>query len=83
MSKLFSLMSLVLAAGLVCGTGQVIADSKTSVDRMAGQVNGPWRRLFLDAMVVEESQGLERVFHAAKKHEQNPVLIADQPWEKT
>lgn len=83
MSKLVSLMSLVLTAGLVCGTGQVIAESKTSVDRMAGPINGPWRRLFLDAMVVEESQGLERVFHAAKKHEQNPVLIADLPWEKT
>ena len=41
----------------------------------------PYRRIFLDAMVVEGSGGLERVFHAARKHPANPVVVRDKPWE--
>jgi len=41
----------------------------------------PFRRLFLDAMVVEESRGLERVFHPAVKHEGNPVFGKTNDWE--
>lgn len=41
----------------------------------------PFRRLFLDAMVVEESGGLERVFHPATKYEGNPVIVKDRDWE--
>ncbi len=51
-------------------------------DPLAGPPAGPWRRLFLDAMVVEQQRGLERVFHAAKKFPGNPVIRADKPWEK-
>lgn len=43
----------------------------------------PFRRLFLDAMVVEESDGLKRIFHAAKKCRGNPVVRAEMPWEGT
>jgi hypothetical protein len=48
---------------------------------LTGPPSGPWRRLFLDAMVVEQQTGLARVFHAAEKHPGNPVLQADKPWE--
>ncbi|HNT36029.1 MAG TPA: hypothetical protein PKH07_13660 [bacterium] len=41
----------------------------------------PWRRLFLDAMVVEESQGVKRVFHKAQKYAGNPIMVKDHPWE--
>ena len=41
----------------------------------------PFRRLFMDAMVVEESAGLERVFHAAEKYEDNPVFFKEKEWE--
>ncbi len=51
-------------------------------DMGAGPPQGPWRRLFLDAMVAEESKGLSRTFHAAKKHPNNPVLQCDKPWEE-
>lgn len=51
-------------------------------DLVAGPPAGPWRRLFLDAMVVEQQQGLSRVFHAATKHPGNPVLGPTQSWEK-
>jgi len=50
-------------------------------DRISGPPAGPWRRLFLDAMVVERQEGLSRVFHAAEKHSGNPVLRHDRPWE--
>lgn len=48
---------------------------------LSGPSRGPWRRLFLDATVVEEQQNLVRVFHAAEKHPANPVLRRDRPWE--
>lgn len=41
----------------------------------------PFRRLFLDAMVVEEQQGLERVFHPATKYEGNPIFVGNGTWE--
>jgi hypothetical protein len=47
---------------------------------LAGPQRGPWRRLFLDAAVVEAQEGLTRVFHAAEKHPW-PVIKADRPWE--
>lgn len=50
-------------------------------DLIAGPPNGPWRRLFLDAMVVESQEGLSRVFHAAEKCAGNPVVRKDKPWE--
>lgn len=46
-----------------------------------GRSAPPYPRLFLDAMVVEEWQNLERVFHSAEKHPGNPVLPRDRPWE--
>jgi len=50
---------------------------------IAGGASGPWRRLFLDAMVVESQQGLQRVFHAAEKYPGNPVIPRTKPWEGT
>lgn len=48
---------------------------------LAGPPKGPWRRLFLDASVTEESSGLTRVFHQAEKHPANPLIVADRDWE--
>lgn len=56
---------------------QLSADSLE--DSLAGKP--PWRRLFLDAMVVEEQSKLSRVFHSARKYERNPVITKDKPWE--
>lgn len=41
----------------------------------------PFRRLFLDAMVMEESDNLERVFHPAKKYHGNPIFKGEAAWE--
>ena len=51
-------------------------------DLVAGTPGRPWRRLFLDAMVVEQRQNLTRAFHSAEKYPGNPVLRADRPWER-
>lgn len=50
-------------------------------DQLAGPAQGPWRRLFLDAAVVEKSVGLSRIFHAAQKHSVSPIIQRDRPWE--
>ena len=72
----------VLGAAVWAGATQVAAAPATEQsDPLTGSARGPWRRLFLDAAAVESQNGLERVFHSAKKHPANPVLKADQPWE--
>ncbi len=48
---------------------------------LSGPRNGPWRRLFLDSAVIEQSSMVEKVFHSATKYEANPILVADRPWE--
>jgi hypothetical protein len=53
----------------------------TRDDLISGRPAGPWRRLFLDATVVEEQQGVQRVFHAVEKHPANPVMVKDKAWE--
>lgn len=78
MSSYPSAMCLSLAALLLAAATLLAADAP---DGMAGPSEGPWRRLFLDASVVEKSAGLERTFHALEKHPGNPVLKADKPWE--
>ena len=40
------------------------------------------KHLFIDDRFVEETQGLNRRFHQARKCDRNPVIRADQPWEK-
>ena len=66
---------------LLVGNTLAAAQDPLREDLVVGMPAGPWRRLFLDAMVVEKQQGLERVFHAAQKHSGNPVLRRDRPWE--
>lgn len=50
-------------------------------DGMTGPTKGPWRRLFLDATVVESQSDLTRRYHAAEKHSSKPIIVADRPWE--
>jgi hypothetical protein len=52
-----------------------------SADELTGPPAGPWRRLFLDGAVIETQHNIRKVFHQAKKHPANPILVADQPWE--
>ncbi len=74
------LLGLLLACGAATAADQ---EQPAQEDQIAGPSGGPWRRLLLDAMVVESQQGLQRVFHAAEKQPGNPVVKFDRPWEGT
>jgi hypothetical protein len=64
-------------------TEQPAAESAAAAadNLVVGRPSGPWRRLFLDATVIEEQQGVRRVFHPVQKHAANPVLTRDKEWE--
>ena len=40
------------------------------------------KELFIDDRFIDEMSDLERCFHQANKYQENPVICADQPWEK-
>ena len=42
---------------------------------------GSQKQMFLDEYLVEALVGARRVFHTARKHEGNPVIRQDRPWE--
>jgi len=73
------LYAFAAAAGLIQASPVDAAPLVEYDPVLAGSV--PFRRIFIDAMVVEESHGLERVFHAATKYEKNPVFVKGEPWE--
>lgn len=56
-------------------------DPQRGEAELSGPRGGPWRRLMLDARVVEASAGLTRQFPAAVKHPARPVLVRERPWE--
>jgi len=42
---------------------------------------GSRSELFVDRSLVHDSQGVSFTLHPGKKHSQNPLVTADQPWE--
>ena len=42
---------------------------------------GRQKQLFVDDGVIESSAGVERVLHSVMKHPDNPLVVADKPWE--
>ena len=47
----------------------------------AGSASRQPRTLFFDDGDVSSRRGVERVIHPARKHETNPLITADRPWE--
>lgn len=70
---------LMLMLILLIGLARPVSAQVQPDDVLAGKP--PFRRLFLDAMVVEQSQGLTRVFHSAEKYTGNPIIAKDKDWE--
>jgi len=68
---IFALVQLA-ACGYTAGAARV-------EDPLSG--NPPYRRLFLDSTVAEESSNLSRIFHPAEKYAGNPVIRKEHPWE--
>jgi len=71
--------TLAVAAAALAALPAMSNGASGEIDPLAGKP--PYRRLFLDAMVVEESGDLSRVFHAAEKYGANPVIKKEHPWE--
>ena len=42
---------------------------------------GSEKQLFVDDVLIESATGLERTLHQVEKHPDNPLLVADRPWE--
>ena len=40
----------------------------------------PWQ-LLVDDYLIEKKENVQRVYHPFAKNKQNPVLVADKPWE--
>ncbi len=74
-----NLYTLSIAAFVLAQLAVTAAAAGPVDDPLAGMP--PYRRLFLDAMVVEDSANLTRVFHAAEKYKANPIIKKDYPWE--
>ncbi len=47
-----------------------------------GDLTGPWK-LLVDDHFIAHKVNVSRVYHAFEKHEANPLLRADTPWEGT
>ena len=43
-------------------------------------LTGHWQ-LFVDDYLVESKVNVERIYHPFTKHPNNPILVADKPWE--
>ncbi len=69
-----------LAAAIAGSHGWSFATGAPETDLLSGGA-GPYRRLFLDALLVAKQSGLQRAFHAAEKYAGNPILVSDTPWE--
>lgn len=48
--------------------------------KSCGDLTGPWQ-LFVDGHLVERMDNVTRSYHAFTKHDGNPVMTADKPWE--
>ncbi len=61
-------------------TGLIISSACAQAPTSPGDLTGHWR-LFVDDEWIADRTHVDRVYHAFNKHADNPVLIADQPWE--
>ncbi len=66
-----------LAFGILFGDACPRTGAAASVD----DLTGPWQLLVDDYPVLAKTN-VVRTYHAFQKHADNPVLVADQPWEQ-
>ena len=78
-----------LRIGGVLATGQEVAPPEPPL-RDVGQelavieipiAVGPEKQLFVDDAVIESATGVTRTLHQVTKHPDNPLVVADKPWE--
>ena len=72
-------LRLTLGMGLLLGLpGVTQAGEKRKLDpiELTSQA-----QLFVDDFLIQERKGLARSLHTPSKAKENPVLVADRPWE--
>lgn len=74
-------LTLLLSITAAFGTVAVVfGNDGASEAKSLGDLSGPWQ-LFIDDSLVAEKSNLQRTYHAFEKYGDNPLLVADQPWE--
>lgn len=56
------------------------ATAHAQAPRSLNDLTGPWH-LFVDDHAIQSKTGVSRVYHPFTKYANNPVMIADRPWE--
>lgn len=69
------LLALTLAS--VAGS---VTKAAAPVAKSPGDLTGPWE-LFIDDSGIRDKSDVVRRYHRFQKHERNPVLSPDRPWE--
>jgi hypothetical protein len=69
------LVTTFVLLGLAVQAAQAAQDARSLSD-----LSGPWR-LFVDDHYVASKENVTRTYHAFRKYEKNPILVADKPWE--
>ncbi len=85
----FSFASFHLAIGMVAAMvstakGEETAKGDVSKDRPRIRYPievGREKQLFVDEVVIESMQGVQRTYHAPTKYARNPILVPEKPWE--
>lgn len=68
-------------AGWILLTGIANAEQLKPATKSLNDMTGHWQ-LFVDDYLISNMDKTTRTFHPFKKHESNPILKPDQPWEK-
>ncbi len=63
----------------ICFAFLALTPSAFSAEHL-GDLTGPWK-LFVDDHFVANKENVNRVYHDFEKHQDNPLLSADKPWE--
>ncbi len=80
-----SVMNVVLRIACAVGWLSLVSLShgatNATTSRSLSDMTGHWQ-LFVDDHLVSSLDNTHRTFHPFKKHESNPVVKPDKPWEK-
>jgi hypothetical protein len=78
-----------LRVGGMLGAGQEVAPPEPRLRNVGEELPvidfpvrvGKEKQLFIDDVIIESSVNLTRRLHPVNKHPDNPLIVADKPWE--
>lgn len=69
-------LTLILPGALLA----LLAPSAAFAGKPVGDLTGAWQ-LFVDDYLIASKDNVVRRYHAFQKYTNNPIIVADQPWE--